>query len=99
MHIAVDVKTKQILAIEVAKEDVGGGKMFGRLVRGSANVADLRSVVGDRVYDSRANFCLAAGVNVELLIGVCKSASFKADGCMSCRFAVVGQLGNSEWGV
>lgn len=35
VHIAVDTKTKQILAIEVTKEDVGDGRMLGRLVDGS----------------------------------------------------------------
>jgi hypothetical protein len=29
VHIVVDMKTKQVLAIEVTKEDVGDGKMFG----------------------------------------------------------------------
>src|SRR3989304_3192207 len=42
VHIAVDTKTKQILAIEVTKEDVGDAKMFGRLVRSSADMADLK---------------------------------------------------------
>jgi hypothetical protein len=35
VHIAVDTKTKQILAIEVTKENVGDGKMLGRLVESS----------------------------------------------------------------
>ncbi len=35
VHIAVDTKTKQILAIEVTKEDVGDGRMLERLVDGS----------------------------------------------------------------
>jgi hypothetical protein len=47
LHIAVDVKTKQILAIEVTREDVGDGRMFGRLVKSASNVTDLRRVIGD----------------------------------------------------
>lgn len=97
VHIAVDVKTKQILAIEVTKEDVGDGKMFGKLVRSSANVADLRRVIGDGAYDSKANFHFAAGMNVEPLIRVRRNSSGKADGCMARRFAVLEQLGNSGW--
>jgi hypothetical protein len=97
VHIAVDVKTKQILAIEVTKECVGDGRMFGRLVRSSANVADLRRVIGDGAYDSKANFRLASEMNVEPLIRVRKNASLKSDGCMPRRFAVVEQLGNTEW--
>jgi hypothetical protein len=97
VHIAVDVKTKQILAIEVTKEDVGDGRMFGRLVRSSANVADLRRVIGDGAYDSKANFRLASEMNVEPLIRVRKNASLKSDGCMPRKFAVLEQLGNVEW--
>lgn len=97
VHVAVDVKTKQILAIEVAKEDVGDGRMFGRLVRGSANVADLRRVIGDGAYDSKANFRLVSEMHVEPLIRVRKNASGKADGCMPRKFAVLEQLGNSGW--
>jgi len=97
VHIAVDVKSKQILAIEVTKEDVGDGRVFGRLVRSSANVADLRRVIGDGAYDSKANFHFAAGMNVEPLIRVRSNSSGKADGCMARRFAVLEQLGNSGW--
>jgi len=97
VHIAVDVKTKQILAIEVTKEDVGDGRMFGRLVRSSANVADLRRVVADGAYDSKANFRLASDMDIEPLIRVRKNASLKADGCMPRKFAVVEQLGNDGW--
>ena len=97
VHIAVDVKTKQILAIEVTKEDVGDAKVFGRLVRSSADMADLRRVIGDGAYDSKANFRLASEMNIEPLIRVRKNASLKADGCMPRKFAVVEQLGNTGW--
>ena len=97
VHIAVDVKTKQILAIEVTKEDVGDGKMFGRLVRSSTDLAGVRRVIGDGAYDSKANFHLAAELGVEPLIRVRRNASVKADGCMPRKFAVVQQLGNDGW--
>src|SRR5450756_1748859 len=51
VHIAVDIKTKQILAIEVTREDVGDGRMLGRLVEGSARKANVKRVIGDGAYD------------------------------------------------
>lgn len=54
-----DTKTKQFLAIEVTKEDVGDGKMFGRLMQDLANVADVKRVIGDGAYDSISNFLRA----------------------------------------
>ncbi len=97
VHIAVDTKTKQILAIEVTKEDVGDGRMFGKLVRGSAEVADVKRVIGDGAYDSKGNFHLAAKMNVDPLIRVRKNASLHADGCIPRKFAVMEQLGNDDW--
>ena len=93
VHIAVDTKTKQILAIEVTKEDVGDSRMFGRLVRGSTGVANVVKVIGDGAYDSKVNFRLASDMDIEPLIRVRKNASFKADGCMPRKFAVLEQLG------
>jgi len=97
VHIAVDTKTKQILAIEVTKEDVGDGRMFGRLVRGSSGVANVKKVIGDGAYDSKVNFRLASELDIEPLIRVRKNASFKADGCMPRKIAVIEQLGNDGW--
>jgi hypothetical protein len=97
VHIAVDTKTKKILAIEVSKEDVGDGRMFGRLVRGSSGVANVVKVIGDGAYDSKVNFHLARDMDIEPLIRVRKNASLKADGCMPRKFAVMEQLGNDGW--
>ena len=97
VHIAVDTKTRQILAIEVTKEDVGDGRMFGRLVKGSSGVANVVKVIGDGAYDSKVNFRLASELDIEPLIRVRKNASFKGGGCMPRKFAVVEQLGNDGW--
>ena len=97
VHIAVDTKTKQILAIEVTKEDVGDGRMFGRLVKSSAGIADLKRVIGDGAYDSKNNFRMASEMDVDPLIRVRKNASLKGGGCMPRKFAVVEQLGNPNW--
>jgi hypothetical protein len=97
VHIAVDTKTKQILAIEVTKEDVGDGRMFGRLVKGSAALADVKKVIGDGAYDSKNNFRMLAQMGIDPLIRVRKNASLKGGGCMPRKFAVVEQLGNAGW--
>jgi hypothetical protein len=97
MHIAVDTKTKQILAIEVTKEDVGDGRMFGRLVKGSVNIVNVKKVIGDGAYDSKVNFRLASELDIEPLLRVRKNASLKSGGCMPRKFAVVEQLDNDGW--
>jgi hypothetical protein len=97
IHIAVDTKTKQILAIEVTKEDVGDGRMLKRLVDGSLSKAVLKGVVADGAYDSKSNFRMLAERGIDPLIRVRKNASFKGGGCMPRKFAVVEQLGNANW--
>ena len=97
VHIAVDTKTKQILAIEVTREDVGDGRMLGRLVEGSAAKANVKRVIADGAYDSKNSFRMLAARGIEALIRVRKNASLKGGGCMPRKFAVVGQLGNIEW--
>jgi hypothetical protein len=54
-------------------------------------------VISDGAYDSKADFRLVSGMNIEPLIRVQKNASLKADGCMPRKFAVVEQLDNCEW--
>jgi len=97
VHIAVDTKTKQILAIEVTKEDVGDGRMLRRLVDGSQNKAALGRVIADGAYDSKSNFRMLADRAIDPLIRVRKNASLKGGGCMPRKFAVLEQLGNSDW--
>jgi hypothetical protein len=97
VHIAVDTETKQILAIEVTKEDVGDGRMFGRLVKNSADVADVKRVIGDGAYDSKDNFLKASRMDIDALIRVRKNSSLRSRVCMPRRIAVIEQLGNDGW--
>lgn len=97
MHIAVDTKTKQILAIEVTKEDVGDAKMFGRLLKNSSSVGDVKRVIGDGAYDSRDNFLKASKMDIDALIRVRKNSTLKSRKCMPRRLAVMEQLGNDDW--
>src|SRR4030043_2377629 len=97
VHIAVDTKTKQILAMEVTKENVGDGKMLGRLVESSGRKGNVRRVLADGAYDSKNNFRMLASNNIEAVIRVRKNASLKGGGCMPRKFAVLEQLGNDGW--
>src|SRR3989304_770918 len=74
VHIAVDTKTKQILAIEVTKETVSDGKMLEPLGEESAQKKDGKRVLGDGGYGSRKNFPLLAGKNIDPVIRVRKNS-------------------------
>ena len=63
-HIAVDIKTKEILALEVTDEKVHYGKILGKLVNHVLDSSDESNkvkkiklvVVADGAYDSNAKF-------------------------------------------
>jgi len=69
IHVAVNIKTKEILALEVTDEKVHDGRMLKKLVNhvldGSTTstrgpnkivVVNIKSALGDGAYDSNANF-------------------------------------------
>ena len=64
IHVAVDIKTKEILALEVTDEKVHDGKILRKLVnhvldssnsRGPHKIK-IKSVLADGAYDSNTNF-------------------------------------------
>ena len=97
VHIAVDTRTKQIVSMEVTKEEVSDGKMLEPLVEDSTSKADVKKVICDGAYDSRKNFRFLANKEIEPVIKVRKDSSFKARGCMPRKLAVVEQVNNPEW--
>ena len=59
IHVAVDIKTKQILALEVTDEKVHDSKIVKNLVEGALNNSHnikIKSFLGDGAYDSNENF-------------------------------------------
>ena len=60
IHVAVNTKTKEILALEVTDEKVHDGTMMKKLVKhvlnGHHHGEKAKSVLADGAYDSNANF-------------------------------------------
>jgi hypothetical protein len=96
-HIAVNTETKQIIAMEITKENVSDGRMLEPLVKDSTQKTRVKRLLGDGAYDSRKNFSFLADSGIEPIIKVRRNSSFKARGCMPRKKAVVEQLGNPEW--
>ena len=87
IHIAVDVKTKQILAMEVTDERTGDSKMFKPLVERASERVNVRLVLADSAYDSRENFDFLEANNIEPGIKIRRGASGKACGSWARRRA------------
>src|SRR3982750_1183421 len=59
IHVAVNIKTKEILALEVTDEEVHDSKLMKNLVEGVLNNnhnIKIKSFIGDGAYDSNGNF-------------------------------------------
>ena len=61
IHVAVNIKTKEIIALEVTDEKVHDGKVMPRLIEQVLKINDnrdikIKSALGDGAYDSNENF-------------------------------------------
>jgi len=52
VHFAVNVKTKEVVGMEVTTDEVHDSKVAERLVDGAATRGDVKEVLGDGAYDS-----------------------------------------------
>jgi hypothetical protein len=82
IHIAVDVKRKKILALEVTDEKVGDGRMLQPLVEEASKKGKIAKTIGDGAYDTKSNFRYLDDKGIEPVIKVRKNASSRAGGCM-----------------
>jgi len=87
IHVAVDTKTKQILAIEVTDERTGDIKMFKPLVERASDQANVKLVLADSAYDSRENFNFLEAKGIESGIKIRHGASGRARGSWARRRA------------
>ena len=56
IHVAVDIKKKRILSLEVTSEEVHDGKMLKNLVDNASENNNLKGIVADGMYDNNNNF-------------------------------------------
>ncbi len=80
LHIAVDVKTKKIISLEVTDESVGDSREFKPLVDDASEKGRITKVYADSAYDSRANFNLLYLLNAEAAIKPWRNSSTKSRG-------------------
>ncbi len=96
IHIAVDVKRKKILALQVTDEKVGDGRMLQPLVEESSTKAKITKVIGDGAYDTKSNFRYLDAKKIEPVIKVRKNASSRAGGCMPRKLVTQEYLRDPE---
>ncbi|MCD6148512.1 IS5 family transposase [bacterium] len=100
VHIAVDVKTKKLLALEVTDERVSDGKMLKPLIEQvKERGGRVNGVYGDGGYDSKENFNYLAENGIEPVIKIRNNSSTKSRGSPSRakRVREYRKLGYERW--
>ena len=78
IHVAVDVKKKKIVSLEVTTEEVYDGMMLRKLIENAAAAAEnnnVKRVIADGAYDSKENFRYLFDNDIEAAIKVRKNSS------------------------
>jgi len=96
VHLAVDVDSKQIVALEVTDERTGDAPVLVPLVEKAGKHCKVARVLGDGAYDSRSIFNYLDDRGVEPVIKVRRNSSTRARGSPARRRAVLEQLEDLE---
>jgi len=91
IHFAVNIKTKQVVSMNVSSEKVHDGKRLKRLVNRAKENVKVKRVLADGAYDSRENFNFLSDNNIKPVIRVRSNSVAKSKGCLSRKSAVIEQ--------
>jgi len=92
IHIAVDVRSRRIVALEVTSEKTHDGRRLKGLVREASKLHKVGRVLADGAYDSKGNFRFLSDRGIEPIIRVRANSVPEASGCPARKGAVVEQL-------
>jgi hypothetical protein len=88
IHVAVDIKTKEILALEVTDEKVHDSKMMKKLenvLKIKPNKKKIKSLLGDGAYDSNDNFRFLNEKKIDPIIKVKRNSAILSRNNMIIR--------------
>jgi hypothetical protein len=83
LHIAVDVKSKQIVSFRITKGTVHDSKKFIPMIKEISKHHNITKTYADKAYDSKINFNLLDKLNIEPVISIRKNANVKTKKCRS----------------
>jgi hypothetical protein len=92
IHVAIDIKKKKIISLEVTSEEVHDGNRLKKLVDNASENNDVKRVIADRAYDNKENFRYLFYNGIEAAIKVRKNSSHRSMDCYPRKVAVLRQL-------
>ena len=83
LHIAVDVKSQQIISFRVTKGTVHDTKKFVPMIKEISKYHRIAKAYGDKAYDNKTNFNLLDKMHIEPVISIRKNANGRTRKCKS----------------
>jgi IS5 family transposase len=85
IHVAVDIKKKRILSLEVTSEEVHDGKMLKKLVDNASENNHVKGILADGMYDSNKNFRYLSKNHIKPGIKTRSNSKVKSTNCCHAR--------------
>jgi hypothetical protein len=94
IHVAVDIKRKRILSLEVTSEEVHDGRILKELVDNASENNNLKGILADGMYDSNNNFRYLSKNHIKPGIKTRSNSKVRSNNCHARNMSVVKQQAN-----
>lgn len=94
IHVAVDIKNKKIISLEVTSEEVHDGKMLKKLVDNASENNSIKRAIADGMYDSNKNFRYLSKKHIKPGIKTRSNSKVRPTNCNARNMSVIRQQKN-----
>jgi hypothetical protein len=94
IHVAVNIKNKKIISLEVTSEEVHDGKMLKKLVDNASANNNVKGALADGMYDSNKNFRYLSKNHIKPGIRTRSNSKVRPTNCKARNMSVIRQQTN-----
>jgi hypothetical protein len=94
IHVAVNIKNKKIISLEVTSEEVHDGKMLKKLVDNASESNSVKGALADGMYDSNKNFRYLSKNHIKPGIKTRSNSKVRPTNCHARNMSVTRQQTN-----
>lgn len=94
IHVAVDIKNKKIISLEVTSEEVHDGRMLKKLIDNASENNNVKGVLADGMYDSNKNFKYLSKNHIKPGIKTRSNSKVRPTNCQARNLSVIRQQKN-----
>jgi hypothetical protein len=94
IHVAVNIKNKKIISLEVTSEEVHDGKMLKKLIDNASANNNVKGALADGMYDSNKNFRYLSKNHIKPGIKTRSNSKVRPTNCHARNMSVMRQQTN-----